>query len=177
MPINKLSPSSRGKAALAGAVSAAALAITALITPWEGTKLVAYRDMAGIPTACTGETHGIRMGMRFTAEQCRIMLDRRVEEDFHKPLAGCVKGFDSLPLSLQAAMISGAYNFGVNAACGSTAAELVRQGRYREACEAQTAFNKVHGKTVTGLVNRREMGDAHRIGEAELCLSGLGDAP
>lgn len=39
--------------------------------------------------------------------------------------------------------------------------------------EAATVFNRVGGRMVIGLVNRREMGDPSRIGEAELCVSGL----
>ncbi|MND71481.1 Phage lysozyme [compost metagenome] len=70
-------------------------------------------------------------------------------------------------------MISGAYNFGVGGMCGSSAARLAKAGQYRQACEAQTAWNKAGGRVVNGLVNRREMGDAQRIGEAELCVSGL----
>ncbi|WP_323455290.1 glycoside hydrolase family protein [Rhizobium sp. AN5] len=55
----------------------------------------------------------------------------------------------------------------------STAAKLHVQGKYRQGCEAQTAWNKAGGQVVRGLVNRREMGDAQRQGEAELCVSGL----
>jgi len=70
-------------------------------------------------------------------------------------------------------MISGAYNFGVGGMVNSTAARHASAGRYKEACEAQTAWNKAGGQVVTGLVRRREMGDAQRLGEAELCLSGI----
>ncbi|MGV1953138.1 glycoside hydrolase family protein [Agrobacterium vitis] len=56
---------------------------------------------------------------------------------------------------------------------GSRAATLAKQRKFREACEAQTAWNKAGGQVVNGLVKRREMGDAQRIGEAEICVSGL----
>ena len=38
---------------------------------------------------------------------------------------------------------------------------------------AATAFNRAGGRMVVGLANRRGMGDAARIGEGELCASGL----
>ncbi|MNW16158.1 hypothetical protein D3C71_2149160 [compost metagenome] len=50
---------------------------------------------------------------------------------------------------------------------------MAKVGKYRESCEAATAWNKAGGKVLRGLVLRREMGDEKRIGEAELCVSGL----
>lgn len=189
MPINKIVATVRGRAAIATVATMTAagvlfaptweypapvkLAVNSLIKPWEGLRLKAYRDSVGIPTICWGETKGVRMGMTRTPEQCDALLMERVYSDFYKPLTRCVTGFESLPISLQASMISGAYNFGVGAACHSTAAKFAAQKKFRKACEAQTAFNKAGGEVLTGLVNRREMGDAQRIGEAELCVSGL----
>ncbi|TIP76991.1 MAG: lysozyme, partial [Mesorhizobium sp.] len=80
---------------------------------------------------------------------------------------------DKMPVSWQAMMTSLSYNVGIGAACGSTAARLGRTGQYQASCIAATAFNKAGGKMIIGLVKRREMGDATRIGEAELCVSGL----
>ncbi|MDF2622165.1 MAG: glycoside hydrolase family 24 [Xanthobacteraceae bacterium] len=57
--------------------------------------------------------------------------------------------------------------------CGSTAARYIRAKLWRQACDAQTAWNRAGGKVVQGLVNRREMGDASRIGEGEICVTGL----
>ena len=57
--------------------------------------------------------------------------------------------------------------------CGSNAARLGRAGRYHDSCLAATAWDKAGGQVLIGLVNRREMGDAKRIGEAELCVTGL----
>jgi lysozyme len=197
MPINKIAASIRGKSAVA-AVLAAATAVTGiwyakapdgkvypaaivlaadkLIEPWEALRTVAYLDRVAKPpiwTACYGETKGIKAGMKFTADQCRDMLYRRVAADYFAPMAKCVKDFAKRPIGVQASMISGAYNFGVARWCHSTAARLVVAGKYAEACAAQTAFNRAGGKVVMGLVRRREMGDAQRAGEAEICLSSL----
>lgn len=173
MPINKIRPTSRGKAAVAGAATAVALSIGALIKPWEGKSNVAYRDIVNVLTICYGETQGVKPGMRKTDAECDRMLYERVTRDYARPLAGCIAGFEAKPKSWQAAMISLSYNVGVPATCRSTAARLARAGQLRESCEAATAFNRAGGQVVNGLVKRREMGDANRIGEAELCVSGL----
>lgn len=196
MPINKIVSSKRAKAAiaavLAGALAvggalwpastppAVALAVNSLIIPWEGLVLKSHWDKyAKIWDICYGETQGITAGMTKTKAECDAMLIKRVTNDYYKPLTKCIAGFDDKPISLQATLISGAYNFGVMGTakrpgvCKSTAGRLAREGKYREACLAMTAFNKAGGRVVRGLVNRREMGDARRIGEAELCVSGL----
>lgn len=191
MPINKITATKRAKAAIAaimlfvatiggvvintktGNPAAVDLAVEQLIKPWEGVKLTSYKDIVGVWTVCYGETEGIKAGMTFTLDQCKAMLGKRVTADYYGPLAAKIKGFTAYPIALQAAMISGAYNFGVGGMLGSSAARLAKEGRYREACEAQTAWNKAGGRVIKGLVLRREMGDASRIGEAELCVSGL----
>lgn len=156
------------------------LAIDKLIKPWEGVHLTAYRDIVGVPTICWGETKGVTMGMRKTMAECEAMLRATVINDYYLPLADKGVGFLKAPSSVQASMISGAYNFGVGSVnprrgqLGSTAMFIhIPAGKYREACEAQTAWNKAGGRVVNGLVKRREMGDAQRLGEAELCVSGL----
>jgi lysozyme len=197
MPVNKITASKRGKSAIAAVLAAAVaigsvwfakapdgktypaaivLAADKLIEPWEELRTAAYLDRIARPpvwTACFGETKGIKAGMRFTAGQCRDMLYTRVRDDYFAPMAKCVRGLEKMPIGVQASMISGAYNFGVSRWCHSTAARLATAGRYRQACEAQTAFNRAGGRVINGLVHRREMGDAQRMGEAELCVSGL----
>jgi GH24 family phage-related lysozyme (muramidase) len=195
MPINRISGSKRGKAAIAAAMLAAVLSGTGaffaadtppavilatdtLIKPWEGLVLKAHWDpYAKIYDICYGETRingkPVTAGMSFTKAQCDEILEKRVYADYYLPLTKSIKGFKSFPVSVQAAQISGAYNFGVAGMSGSRAAALATAGRYREACEAQTAWNRAGGQVVPGLVKRREMGDAQRIGEAEVCVSGL----
>ncbi|WP_421362169.1 lysozyme [Agrobacterium rosae] len=207
-PVNKITSSKRGKAAVATAAIAAALsgwfafsggqqpqtpaqvrsAISQGVTPpavamavrviksWEGLETVAYLDrLPTVPvwTVCYGETKGVKPGMRFTPSECEEMLKRRVAQDYYLPLVDGVTAFLKAPDSVQASLISGAYNYGVAGARGSSGARLITQGKYRQACYALTAWNKAGGRVLKGLVNRREMGDANRIGEAELCVSGL----
>lgn len=194
MPRNKITSSKRAKAAIAAVMSiavsiggalyvnhvpaAVTLATNSLIKPWEGLVLKSHWDKyAKIWDICYGETRingkPVKAGMSFTKAECDAILEKRVYNDYYLPLTKRVRGFTSFPLTLQATQISGAYNFGVGGMSGSTAARLATKGRYRAACEAQTAWNKAGGQVVRGLVNRREMGDAQRLGEAELCVSGL----
>ncbi|MGV2099066.1 lysozyme [Rhizobium sp. 21-4511-3d] len=195
MPMNKIVATKRGKAAIAGAMLAATLiggalfsedgtppavilATDSLIKPWEGLVLKAHWDpFAKIYDICYGETQingkPVTAAMSFTKEECEAILEKRVYADYYLPLTRRIKGFKSFPVSVQASQVSGAYNFGVNGMVNSTAARLAVQGRYKEACEAQTAWNRAGGLVVGGLVKRREMGDAQRIGEAEICVSGL----
>ena len=149
------------------------LAVDFLIKDWEGLRLTAYQDSVGVWTICHGETLGVHRGMTKTAAECRALVEQRVLHDFYLPLVDRVPGFVVAPDSVQAALTSGAYNYGVGRAVKSTAAAWITAGNYRVACNAMTAFNKAGGQTVQGLVNRREMGDATRIGEGELCVSGL----
>lgn len=163
----------RGVAALAGASSAVALSVAVLIKPWEGREYVAYRDMVGKLTICDGDTKNVSPGMVATDAECDRRLMDRLNTEFVPALQKCIVNFDRLPLSLRASLISGAWNHGTRSMCNSTAARMAIAGKYREACEAATAFNRAGGKVVKGLVNRREMGDEARIGEGELCVSGL----
>lgn len=149
------------------------LAIDKLIKPWEGVHLTAYRDIVGVPTICWGETKGVRLGMRKTLDECNSMVTTRVVQDYYLPLVDGIEGYAKAPISLQASMVSLAYNVGEAGARRSTAARHLTAGNYKAACEAATAWNRAGGRVVRGLVNRREMGDAQRLGEAELCVSGL----
>lgn len=198
MPINKIRATKRGKAAIAAVLLAFAggsyglynprtetvmvdgvavppsviLSIEKLIKPWEGVELVAYLDAVGVPTICWGETKGVKLGMRKTREECDRMLVETVFRDYYGPISKH-PNFKAAPDSVEASMISGAYNFGVARWLSSTAAKRIAAKDWRGACEAMTAFNRAGGKVLRGLVNRREMGDAQRLGEAELCVSGL----
>ncbi|TPK18349.1 lysozyme [Mesorhizobium sp. B2-5-7] len=204
MPINKILSTKRGKAAIAAAIVAAAaggwhsykdstpetlppaviLATDKLILPWEGMVLMSHWDrFAKIYDICGGLTriNGKPVGpnMSFTRSQCEQMTGEQIYHDYYLPLVREVPGFTNFPVGVQAAMLSGAYNFGVGSVkshkgmAGSTATRLHMAGEYRKGCEAQTAFKKAGGVVVDGLVKRREMGDAQRLGEAEVCVSGL----
>jgi GH24 family phage-related lysozyme (muramidase) len=198
MPINKIVATKRGKAAIAAAIIAATaggwhsqidtsqtvlppaviLATDELILPWEGMVLKAHWDrFAKIYDICAGITRingkPVTANMSFTRSQCEAMTREQIFNDYYLPLVKQVPGFVNFPVGVQAAMLSGAYNFGVYGMVHSNATAFHLKGEYRKGCEAQTAWNKAGGVRVPGLVKRREMGDDQRKGEAEICVSGL----
>lgn len=200
MPINKILPSKRAGKLIAGVVAAAvggmvtifagqpavhddaALAIK-IMQPWEGRHLVAYLDTLPtkpVYTICDGDTNNVRKGMVETNAGCDARTAGKLERDYRPHLVKCVANWDKQPLSWRGSMLTLSWNVGVGATCNSTAVRIVntamKAGKtpdYRASCEAATAFNKAGGKVLRGLVNRREMGDANRPGEAEVCVSGL----
>lgn len=193
-PINKIRPSKRAAGAIAGILAVAvggmvalfpgqkpvhddtALAVRTLVQPWEGRSLKAYLDTLPkkpVWTICDGDTDNVTPNMVETPQGCDKRLATKMERDYRPPLVKCITGWDGKPLSWRAMMISLSWNVGTGAACGSTAARLGIAGQFKASCEAATAFNKAGGRVYIGLVNRREMGDANRIGEAELCVTGL----
>lgn len=166
--------SKRAKAALASGLGVVAMAAVYLVQPWEGKENRAYWDRLGsVATVCYGETRGVSMGDSFTDEECSEMLYERLERDYHRPLQRCIKGFDDKPIGWQAAMLSLAYNVGTGAACKSTAARRAKAGDLAGSCKAMTWFNRAGGRVVQGLKNRREGGDAQRIGEYEMCITSV----
>lgn len=143
---------------------AAALAVT-LIGGFEGLRTAAYRDIVGIPTVCYGETKGVRMGDKYTKDQCDAMLLKRLDE-FANSVERCVTR--PMPDKVLVGFTSLAYNIGEGGFCKSTTARLWNQGDLKGSCKAMEKFNKAGGRVVFGLVKRRSA-------ETELCLKGVNE--
>ena len=150
-------------------VAASAAVITlacSFIQPWEGLWLVAKVDKIGTGrpvTVCYGETEGVKLGQRFTKQQCDEMLAKKLPR-YAAEIAPCIK----VPISekTRAALISFAYNVGSAGACRSTAFKRLNAGNTRGACDALMMWNKAGGRVVKGLTNRRAE-------ERSLCLQGV----
>lgn len=152
----------------AGIIAAAVVALALpLVQLWEGRSLVAYRDIAGIPTICDGETRGVKMGDRATPAECDAMTEEAVAE-FEAAIRPCLPR--SLPTETRAAFVVTAYNIGADAFCKSSMARRASAGDLRGACDALLMWNKakVNGKLqpVRGLTSRR-------TAERALCLRGV----
>lgn len=132
------------------------------VASFEGLRTVAYIDPIGIPTVCFGETDGVRLGDRYSAEECRALLGGRVAE-FGKAVDRCVTV--DLPPARKAALVSFSYNVGVSAFCGSTLVRKLNAGDTVGACNELPKWNKAGGVVWPGLVKRREA-------ERQLCLEG-----
>lgn len=146
-------------------LTAIGLSVFSMVGGFEGLRLVAYKDVVGIATACRGETKGIRMGMRFTREQCDVMfLDSLTAHE--AGMRACLKAPDALPGKTYVAFVSFTYNVGIGAFCKSTLARKVNAGDVRGACDELLKWNKAGGREISGLTRRR-------ADERRLCLEGL----
>lgn len=148
-------PKKASKPVTVAIASALTLAVAApFVAKWEGLETRTYRDVVGIPTVCYGDTGPhVQMGMQFTAEECRAMLDRRLLQ-YAVQLDRCV----ATPLTPYqgAAVLELGYNVGVAAVCRSTMVRMIKEGQPASAwCRQLTRWVKAQGRTYQGLVNRR----------------------
>lgn len=89
-------------AALAGATMLGG-AITEVVQHNEGLSLTAYKDSAGIPTICYGETKGVKMGQRATLSDCQKQLIESAGEH--------ARALDGLPMQLSDVALIGSVDF------------------------------------------------------------------
>jgi lysozyme len=156
--------SSRKRAA--GLTGAAAALAVAIVGAHEGLRLNAYRDIVGVPTVCYGETKGVRMGDRYTKQQCDEMFIRRLNE-FAARVDGCITR--PMPDKVKVAFVGLAYNIGWGGFCKSSIARRWNAGDQRGACDAFSLYNRAGGRVINGLVKRRAE-------ERKLCLQGVANA-
>lgn len=150
------------KKTLAGVVGAAAAALLFSMVPkFEGEMLVAGPDPIGIITGCFGDTKDVKLGQRFTHDQCIARLEQRLIEHA-EPVLKCTPGLKGHTYQLAAA-VSFAYNVGAGAYCGSTTAKRFNAGDWKGACRAMNESDAGKpqwvyggGRVLPGLVERRE---------------------
>lgn len=136
-----------------GGVLAVLLAAVAFIAPWEGQSVVPYRDMVGRLTWCYGETRGTPKA-EYTQAECAAMLATGVGQ-FYDGVMKCVRR--PLTHGQAVAVVSWAYNVGLNAACGSTLVRKLNAGApASEWCAELLRWDYAGGKRVRGLTNRRQ---------------------
>lgn len=127
----------------------------------EGNAPVAYQDVGGVWTICTGSIldlndQPVKRGLRYDAQQCLALLSRDIS-NHSKAVQKCVY----VPLYQYQfdALTSFAFNIGNYAFCGSTMVKDLNKGDYTAASGQFMKWTKVtvKGKKVTspGLVNRR----------------------
>jgi lysozyme len=129
-----------------------------LIKQWEGCKLKAYKDVAGIWTVGYGLTSGagfIEVGPDtvLTQDEADWYLEQVVDKfasDIRPMIAGQINE------NQFAAFVSLAYNIGVGAFKRSSALKHFNAGRIELVPDAMRMWKKAGGKTVQGLINRRE---------------------
>jgi GH24 family phage-related lysozyme (muramidase) len=140
------------------AAIAAAIA-TAIAIPAEGLRQYAYYDPPGILTVCYGSTTNVVAGKRYTLDECKARLDT----DMRSAIETVQRCVPNAPLNVLAAFGDAAYNIGPKIACDteqSTAARLLAQGRWLDACSQLPRWDKARVAGVMlalpGLTKRRE---------------------
>ena len=131
------------------------------IISFEGERLEAYQDDAGVWTVGVGHT-GPDVGPDtvITKEESRRLLAEDTKKAKDAVLAE-VKDLD-LPDTVVASLVSFAFNVGTAGFRRSTALRLIKEGKIEEGAEAMLMWNKVTdpktGKKVVsrGLTNRRK---------------------
>lgn len=131
----------------------------ALIKEFEGYhtaqpdgSCVAYLCPARVPTIGWGCTKGVRLGMRWTAEQAEAALMQELAE-----IESAVSRLVTVPLSQQQydALVSFTYNVGSGALKRSTLLKKLNAGDYSGAEQEFAKWNKGGGRVLKGLVRRR----------------------
>jgi len=129
----------------------------ALIKQWEGLRLAAYKDAAGVWTIGYGHTraagHPIpHAGMTISETEAESLLasdlrqyERAVQEAVHVPLHD----------NQFAALVSFCYNVGPGAFAQSTLCKKLNQGDYDAVPLELAKWTRAGGKKLKGLVNRR----------------------
>ena len=130
-----------------------------LVKRFEGLELTSYRDSVGVWTIGYGTTSRaglgvtVSAGMTITQGQAEDYLRRGLEK-FAKSIWPAI----TAPTTANefGAMLSLAYNIGPTAFKKSTCLRRFNAGDTAGAAEALTWFNKAGGKTLPGLVRRRQ---------------------
>lgn len=161
--------------------SAAVIAATMTILPiWEGTDLVAKKDMIGTGhplTYCQGLTAvdgSVREGQRFTPAQCDKLLAKALPK-YLSPLQKCVTA--DIPVKSMGALVDAAYNAGPTAVCRSPMVKKMNAGDIAAGCRAfEGWYVRSDGQVRKGLIARRSgiHGDK-RKNEMQLCMEGVND--
>lgn len=134
-----------------------------LISHFEGLKLEAYYDQAGVCTIGYGTTvypHGqpVQIHDRCSVEQAKRYMHHDLAR-FEKAVSSSV----NVPLTQNQfdALVSLTYNIGAGAFKNSTLLKLLNQGDYVGASQQFDVWVKAGGQTVQGLVNRRAIEKAY----------------
>ncbi|MGO4738667.1 lysozyme [Bosea sp. 2KB_26] len=125
----------------------------ALIKRWEGCRLTAYRDVAGVLTIGYGSTGAhVRPGMKITQAEADQLLVKDLAR-FERAVETLVK----VPLNEGqfAALVSFAFNVGEGAFAKSTLLKRLNAGNYAAVPRELMKWVNAGGKKVEGLVNRR----------------------
>lgn len=127
-------------------------ACRSLIREFEGCRLQAYRDSAGIPTIGIGHTRGVRMGDRCSVQQADVWLTQDMED-----AVAAVHSVVTAPItqSMFDALVSFTFNLGAKRLYESTLLILLNKRNYKAAAAQFAQWKYSAGQVLPGLVKRR----------------------
>lgn len=141
----------------AARVAAAALSLSGAgligIAVHEDWRPAAYLPTPNdVPTIGFGSTGGVKMGDTITVTRGLVRLKEDASE-----AEKAVKRCANVPMYQHEfdAWVSFTFNVGSGAFCSSTAAKLLNQGKYLEACAQMDRWVYQKGTVLPGLVKRR----------------------
>lgn len=127
-----------------------------LIKEFEGCRLTAYKDAVGIPTIGWGATRingkPVTMGLRITQETADALLLEDIERHAD-PVRDMVSGYATQ--GQFDALVSFAFNVGVNALKRSTLLRKHMEGDHEGAANEFARWNRAGGRVLAGLTRRR----------------------
>lgn len=138
-----------------------------LTLPSEGYEPVPYLDPVGLKTYCVGHLalKSEQVKKQYTEDECMAIFasDWKKHE---KETVGMVGGEDKFSSPWQqAAATDMTFNNGQGLIGSSTFISLIKQGRHVDACKQLTRWVKAKGKTLKGLVIRRDKTMPYCLGE------------
>jgi len=124
-----------------------------LIKKFEGCELEAYKCAAGVWTIGYGSTKGVKKGDTLTQEEADELLLHEMDE-----YEGYIK--DNVTSDLDQnqfdALVSWVFNLGPSNLKASTMLKVINAGDMKEVPAQIKRWNKANGKTLQGLIRRRE---------------------
>ena len=124
-----------------------------LIKKFEGCKLVAYKCSAGVWTIGYGHTTGVKEGDVCTQEEAEKLLRGDIFK-FEEYVQDSVKV--DLDQSQFDALVAWTFNLGPGNLRSSTMLKKLNNGEYESVPFELRRWNKAGGKTLDGLIRRRQ---------------------
>lgn len=148
----------------AGLSAPAAFFVYDVTVPSEGVELQVYLDPVNLPTVCVGRMDKkLKLGQTFTLDECMTMLAQDWKK--HQNQLDRVVKVDYKSEWQQQALTDFTFNLGIGSVQSSTLLKLLNQGKHVEACQQLTRWVKAGGKTLAGLVKRRDKEMPYCLGD------------
>jgi len=124
----------------------------AFIKEFEGCKLTAYKCSAGVLTIGWGHTGEVKPGETITQYEADQLFLKDI-----KPRVDAVNRLVKADITqgMFDALVSFAYNLGIQALAGSTMLKMINAGSQEAAAEQFLRWDRAAGRQVPGLTRRR----------------------